>query len=428
MNRRKFHPTVRKLIQNGRWSGRYQLDVPARLSETGARQRLSFATERAAKEEARKIENRFLTGQVEHKIVDFSPTFQAVVKDWHEHEKIRMMARHIQASTVEKNLTYAKALLGEFAQVQITRINSDAILKYQASRRESGRKVSTINSEVRTLRMILGWAHRAGLIEAVPVYKAVPEITPEHLVPTQAEVGRILAELDDEVRLICELMVMTGMRKSEVLTLRWCDIRLDRLAILVSPTEENPKKTRHAGREVFINEEMAVSLKSIQKRSEKWVFPSLKDSNQPRGDFKKAFASAVHRSKLHRDGQPVQFTPKSLRKAFATWQAEKGIPESVLQVLMGHAFGSRVTGQHYVRVNAESFRNEIVAVSPYVISPSKISSGINANWQQMAIQQATPVALHSEINANSLESLEKNGAGEAIRTPDPNLGKVVLYP
>jgi hypothetical protein len=22
----------------------------------------------------------------------------------------------------------------------------------------------------------------------------------------------------------------------------------------------------------------------------------------------------------------------------------------------------------------------------------------------------------------------KNGAGEAIRTPDPNLGKVVLYP
>ena len=25
-------------------------------------------------------------------------------------------------------------------------------------------------------------------------------------------------------------------------------------------------------------------------------------------------------------------------------------------------------------------------------------------------------------------SLKENGAGEAIRTPDPNLGKVVLYP
>ena len=28
----------------------------------------------------------------------------------------------------------------------------------------------------------------------------------------------------------------------------------------------------------------------------------------------------------------------------------------------------------------------------------------------------------------SIEFWEENGAGEAIRTPDPNLGKVVLYP
>ncbi len=29
---------------------------------------------------------------------------------------------------------------------------------------------------------------------------------------------------------------------------------------------------------------------------------------------------------------------------------------------------------------------------------------------------------------NALISLEKSGAGEGIRTLDPNLGKVVLYP
>ena len=29
---------------------------------------------------------------------------------------------------------------------------------------------------------------------------------------------------------------------------------------------------------------------------------------------------------------------------------------------------------------------------------------------------------------NALKILRKTGAGEAIRTPDPNLGKVVLYP
>ena len=29
---------------------------------------------------------------------------------------------------------------------------------------------------------------------------------------------------------------------------------------------------------------------------------------------------------------------------------------------------------------------------------------------------------------NTFNLFEENGAGEAIRTPDPNLGKVVLYP
>ena len=33
-----------------------------------------------------------------------------------------------------------------------------------------------------------------------------------------------------------------------------------------------------------------------------------------------------------------------------------------------------------------------------------------------------------EKSAESLRSIPKNGAGEGIRTLDPNLGKVVLYP
>ena len=31
-------------------------------------------------------------------------------------------------------------------------------------------------------------------------------------------------------------------------------------------------------------------------------------------------------------------------------------------------------------------------------------------------------------NGSRQSDVEENGAGEAIRTPDPNLGKVVLYP
>ncbi len=37
-------------------------------------------------------------------------------------------------------------------------------------------------------------------------------------------------------------------------------------------------------------------------------------------------------------------------------------------------------------------------------------------------------AQHAPKGINIVDVLKENGAGEAIRTPDPNLGKVVLYP
>ena len=40
----------------------------------------------------------------------------------------------------------------------------------------------------------------------------------------------------------------------------------------------------------------------------------------------------------------------------------------------------------------------------------------------------TKATRHSQPDCNRLIFLRKTGAGEGIRTLDPNLGKVVLYP
>ena len=50
----------------------------------------------------------------------------------------------------------------------------------------------------------------------------------------------------------------------------------------------------------------------------------------------------------------IHLTPKVLRKAHASWQAERGVDESLLQDLLGHARGSRITRQHYVHVREEA--------------------------------------------------------------------------
>ena len=88
-----------------------------------------------------------------------------------------------------------------------------------------------------------------------------------------------------------------------------------------------------------------------------YVFPSTDDPNKPRNNVKKALASAVIRAGLTlRDGRPMKVTPQVLRKAYATWQAMNGTPQRVLQALLGHAAGTRVTDCHYVQVTEDAKR------------------------------------------------------------------------
>ncbi|MFN7022657.1 MAG: tyrosine-type recombinase/integrase [Phycisphaerales bacterium] len=60
-------------------------------------------------------------------------------------------------------------------------------------------------------------------------------------------------------------------------------------------------------------------------------------------NFRKALKTAVTGAGVERNGKPMHLTPHMLRKAYATWQAERGIEETTLQTLLGPARGSKVT-------------------------------------------------------------------------------------
>ena len=63
-----------------------------------------------------------------------------------------------------------------------------------------------------------------------------------------------------------------------------------------------------------------------------------------------------------KNGELVHVTPHTLRKAHATWQAMKGVNESVLQDLLGHARGSSVTRQFYVHATEEAKRAAVIVL------------------------------------------------------------------
>jgi len=69
-------------------------------------------------------------------------------------------------------------------------------------------------------------------------------------------------------------------------------------------------------------------------------------------DFRKALATAVAAAGVTRAGQPLHITPHMFRKAHATWLAERGVNDALLQPRLGHAPGSRVTQESYVHVQS----------------------------------------------------------------------------
>ena len=90
-----------------------------------------------------------------------------------------------------------------------------------------------------------------------------------------------------------------------------------------------------------------------------YVFPG-KTPDKPIGLFRKTWARAVRKANIVRGGRRVHVQVKTLRKAHATWQAERGTPESVLQDRLGHSKGSTVTRAFYVQTTDEARRAAVI--------------------------------------------------------------------
>jgi integrase len=104
-------------------------------------------------------------------------------------------------------------------------------------------------------------------------------------------------------------------------------------------------------------------VRSLQElpRTGVYVFPG-RDADVPVRSIKRAFRAAVIRADIRRGGRLARVTPKTLRKCFATWHAQEGTRESVLQDLIGHARGSRVTRQYYEFASITQARAEAAKV------------------------------------------------------------------
>ena len=360
----KFGPfTVRAHVRDGRLTGRWFLDIPARLMPNGKRKRKIFDNEMQAIAAAKALESAFAAGRpvvpTVEKVEEVrqSLTFCQAVDQWTEVEKQRVRTRKKRQSSLETDLHRLKWAKAFFGEKEISSFIEDDLVDFQDYRLNlDGRSPFTVNSDIRSIRKVLKWAVKYEYLAELPVVEAIPEDLPEVDIPTPAEVEAILATLHPKARNVVWFLSETGCRSGEVFNLLWRNVDVVSGEVQIQSRADWTVKTRRSNRMIPIHGPLLDMLRSLPKQGP-YVFPSPLNPLKPRTTIRKALAGAVARSKLMRKGRPIKVTPKTFRKAFATWKAQAMVPEIVVQALMGHAPGSAVTAQHYTQASETAKRS-----------------------------------------------------------------------
>ena len=165
---------------------------------------------------------------------------------------------------------------------------------------------------------------------------------------SEDEIGRLLEACDVYFRPVVLVAIHTGMRRSEILGMRWVDMDLVNGIIHVEDSKNNER------RDVPMSETVKATLMEMKERAAcEWVFVHRSDSTKPLRDIRAPFQRALKRSGI------TNFRFHDCRHTAASWMVMKGIDLYRVQRILGHR-DSRMT-QRYAHL-APSYIKEAARV------------------------------------------------------------------
>jgi integrase len=268
------------------------------------------------------------------------PTFSEFSERYMEFSKANKRSYGIEKCYVRAIL---KPHFGEHRLDQITAMLAE---QFKQKRLKDGLKKSSINREVGLLKSMLSKAVEWELVDRnhaqeCKLFKLDDERQPIRVL-SQDEESKLLTtcegtELKRRAPLLKPIILIalyTGLRRGEILRLRWADIDFESDVLTV----QRAKTPAGQGRHVNINSRLREALLALkQKAKSEWLFPSPNrfqrqtESERHLMDVKKAFHRAVKLAGI------LHITFHQLRHTFCTRLADAGVPLPVIQDLAGHA-------------------------------------------------------------------------------------------
>jgi integrase len=252
----------------------------------------------------------------------------------------------------------AETLRGSsLAELNISQITDQHAGQYAAKR--AAFSPSTINCGLRTLRRALSLANQWGQLDRMPRITLAEGERQRDRVLSDAEVSIYLDACAEPWKGAATVMLGTGLRPSEVLSLRWERIQLNGVGGLLQIAEGKSKAAR---RMLPIVPAVFAALKILwdaQGRPEcGWTFPAeSKSGHLDRDTAKTHHRKALEMIEQKAKGQGMQnpvkrFPPYTMRHTALTRLAEAGCDAFTLARIAGHS--SITITQRYCHPQADA--------------------------------------------------------------------------
>lgn len=187
---------------------------------------------------------------------------------------------------------------------------------------------------LRVLHRLLVVARKRGLLSSVPEFEWLRLPATEFDFLSFEEAPRLVQAARGEWRTMIALALRTGLRRGELLALRWQDLDLDagRLVVrqnIVQGHIGTPKSGKP--REIPLSAETIAMLRAHRHERSALVFCTPQGRHHPESSTVAALYAICKRAGLRKIGW------HGLRHTFASHLAMRGVPLRVIQELMGHA-------------------------------------------------------------------------------------------
>jgi integrase len=267
-----------------------------------------------------------------------------------EEDYLKYLAEVKQLRSWKGRAQHLNTLKSFFKGKKLTQITPKDVDELKLYLRET-RKPATVNRYLSTLRQVFNLAKRWKMYygeNPVSIAGLLTEDNYRNRVLTPEEETRLLAYSAEHLKPILITALNTGMRRGEVLSLKWSNVDFENNMLIINALNNKSKRVKR----IPLNHVMSTILKELKLKNQKlseYVF--LSDDSKQLKDIKTAFLNACRRANI----QGLRF--HDLRHTAGTRMQESGVGIVEITKILGNT-SLEMTMKRYVHPE-ESLRSAV---------------------------------------------------------------------